>query len=323
MPATTLLAHGDPDRLPAFGVHALLTEWRPGIVPVLGVLTLLIAYLLPVRALRRRGDHWSRWRSAAFVAGTGLVALALVSPLGTYDTTLLSVHMAQHMLLTMLAPVFLALGAPLTLWLRTMPSVPRRRLLSVVHSRLARVLTFAPVAFAIFVVSPWALYFSGWYDATLSSPLLHDLTHVHLLVVGSLFFWPLVGLDPVPGRLPHVFRMLETFATLPFHAFLGVAIMSSTALIGGEWYVRPGRSAASVAEDQNLAGGLLWAAGDLVGLLFFGVLFVQWVRASQREAVREDRRLDRLEAAEASARDRAAAPERAAGPAGPADSIGP
>ena len=317
MPPWTLLAHGDPERLPPFGVHALLTEWQPEIVPLLGVVTMLIAYLLPARALRRRGDAWSGWRSAAFVTGVATVAVATLSPLGTYDTTLLSVHMAQHMLLTMVAPVFLALGAPLTLWLRTLPSAPRARLLAVVHSPVARVLAFAPVAFVVYVASPWALYFSGWYQASLESALLHDLTHVHLLLVGTLFFWPLVGLDPVPGRLPHVFRMLETFATLPFHAFLGVAIMQSSTLIGGDWYLSQGRSVAEVADDQNLAGGLLWASGDLIGLLFFAVLFVQWVRESQREAAREDRRLDRLES---TARARQAAAD---GAAGPADSIAP
>ncbi len=111
--------------------------------------------------------------------------------------------------------------------------------------------------------------------------------------------------------------MLETFATLPFHAFLGVALMQSTTLIAGDYYLGLGRSEASVADDQNLAGGLLWASGDLIGLLFFAVLFVQWVRASQREAVREDRRLDRLEAAD---RARAAAADRTPGPP---DSIAP
>jgi len=108
--------------------------------------------------------------------------------------------------------------------------------------------------------------------------------------------------------------VLMTFATLPFHAFLGVAVMDSTRLIAGDWYLGLDRDwPPSVADDQQLAGALLWASGDLLGLLFFGVLFVQWVRASQREAVREDRRLDRLEAI---ARSRA-------GGAEPPDSIGP
>ena len=221
--------------------------------------------------------------------------------------------MIQHMVLTMLAPVFLALGAPITLWLRTLPPAPRAQLLAVLHSRVARVLMFFPVAFVLYIVSPWALYFSGWYEATLRSPVLHDLTHLHFVVIGCLFFWPLIGLDPVPGRMSHGFRVLGTFATLPFHAFLGVAIMGASTLIAADWYLSLERDwPPSVADDQQLAGALLWAAGDLLGLLFFGVLFVQWVRASQREAVREDRRLDRLEAI---ARSRAAGPE-------PPDSIG-
>ncbi len=299
MPDSVLLAHGDPALVPPVSVHALLTEWRPEIVPLLVLATLLIAYLLPVRALRRRGDSWSHWRDASFVlGGCGSLAVATVSPLAAYDTTLLSVHMVQHMVLTMVTPVFLALGAPVTLWLRTLPPAPRSRLLALLHSMPARVLSFPPVAFAIYIVSPWALYFSGWYEATLRHEVVHELTHLHFVLAGSLFFWPLIGLDPVPGRVAHGFRVLMTFATLPFHAFLGVAVMDSTRLIAGDWYLGLDRDwPPSVADDQQLAGALLWASGDLLGLLFFGVLFVQWVRASQREAVREDRRLDRLEAA--------------------------
>ncbi len=314
MPASALLAHGDPTQVPPISLHALLTEWRFEIAPLLAIATLLIAYLLPVRALRRRGDSWSPWRTVSFaLGGCGSLALATLSPLAAYDTTLLSVHMAQHMVLTMMAPVFLALGAPVTLWLRTLPPAPRARLLALLHSRVAWVLTFFPVAFALYVVSPWALYFSGWYEATLHSETLHELTHLHFILIGSLFFWPLIGLDPVPGRVSHGFRVLGTFATLPFHAFLGVAIMGSATLIAGDWYLGLDRDwPPSVADDQQLAGALLWAAGDLLGLLLFGVLFVQWVRASQREAVREDRRLDRLEAI---ARSRAGATD-------PPDSIG-
>ena len=99
-------------------------------------------------------------------------------------------------------------------------------LLAVLHSRVAAVLAFPPVAFVLFVFSPWVLYFSGLYEATLRSPLLHDLMHLHFVVVGCLFFWPLLGVDPVPGRVAYPLRMLMVFATLPFHAFLGVTIMT-------------------------------------------------------------------------------------------------
>ncbi len=254
-------------------------------------------YLYGVRVLRRRGDRWPLGRTLTFVVGgLGSAAVATLSPVAAYDTTLLSMHMVQHMLLSMVAPVLLALGAPVTLALRTLTRTPRGWLLALLHSRVAAVVTFPVVAFALFVLSPWALYFTGWYDATLESVWLHNALHLHLVVVGSLFFWPLVGADPVPGRVPYPFRLLTIFLTLPFHAFLGVTVMGQSALIAGSHYRGLDLSWTSPEADQELAGAILWGSGDLVGLVFFGVLFVQWVRASQREAVREDRRLDRLEA---------------------------
>jgi cytochrome c oxidase assembly factor CtaG len=276
----------------------LLTGWT--FDPAMAALLLAVAafYLYGVWVLRRRGDSWSWARTGSFVVlGLGSAAVATQSAVAAYDTVLLSAHMVQHMLLSMVTPVFLALGAPVTLALRTLTATPRGWLLRLLHSRVARVLAFPPVAFALFVLSPWALYLTDWYEATLRSAYLHEMLHVHFLVVGSLFFWPLLGVDPVPGRVAYPFRMLTVFATLPFHAFLGVTVMSMSTLIARDWYTGLHLGwGPTPAEDQYLAGGLLWGSGDVVGLVFFGVLFVQWVRHSQREAVREDRRLDRLEA---------------------------
>ncbi len=289
--------------LPPFTWGRAFTDW--GLDPWLFVATVWVAglYLTGVWTLRRRGDRWPWPRTFAFVVvGMGLFVFATQSGLAVYDTTLLSVHMVQHMILSMAVPLALALGAPVTLALRTLPGRPRRWLLAVLHSRVARWLSFPPLTFALFVLSPWALYFTGWYDASLRSPYVHEMMHVHLVLVGSLFFWPLMGIDPVPGRVGYPFRMLLVVMTLPFHAFLGVTIMDSTRLLGEEWYaaLREGPMGAwlpTMAEDQHLAGGILWGSGDLVGLAFFAVLFSQWVRDSMKEAAREDRRLDRLEAA--------------------------
>ena len=259
-------------------------------------------YLLGVRALRRRGDAWPAGRTVMFVVvGMGAFYVATSSGLAAYDTTLLSVHMVQHMVLSMLVPLALALGAPVTLALRTLPPGPRRWLLVVLHSRAAKVLTFPPLTLALYVVSPWALYFSGWYPATLDHVWLHELMHLHLVVVGMLFFWPIVGIDPVPGRVGYPARMLLVVLTLPFHAFLGVTIMGQETLLGGDHYRAlrqlPGYGwLPDPLDDQHLAGGLLWSSGDLIGLVLLGVLFAQWVRSSMREAAREDRRLDLLEA---------------------------
>jgi cytochrome c oxidase assembly factor CtaG len=294
--------------LPPFSASAVFSEW--GVDPWLFVVTVWVAggYLLGVWVLRSRGDSWPLMRTVAFVVlGMGSFYVATSSGLAAYDRVLLSVHMVQHMVLSMLVPLCLALGAPVTLALRTLPARPRGWLLAVLHSRAARVLSFAPLAFLLFVVSPWALYFSGWYDASLRSDYVHEMMHVHLVLVGSLFFWPLVGVDPVPGRVAYPFRLLLVFLTLPFHAFLGVTVMGQQELIAGEWY-RALPAATGItwlpdpADDQHLAGGILWGSGDLLGLTFFAVLFVQWARDSMREARREDRRLDRLEAQSAARR---------------------
>ncbi len=299
--AAAVLPAGDGGLAP-FGPWTIFTAPSLELLPLAIVLVLGLAYAYGVRRLRFRGDGWPLGRSLAFlVGGLGTIALALLSGLATYDTTLFSVHMAQHMLLSMVAPVFLALGAPVTLALRTLPQRPRSLLLGVLHSRLAAVFTFPLLPWMLYVATPFALYFSGLYQATLENNMLHEMLHVHLLLVGALFFWPLVGVDPVPGRSGHPFRMLLVAATLPFHAFLGVAIMSvqpdGRGLIAADHYV-PLLGLEGAIGQQALGGGLLWAAGDIVGLLFVGVLLTQWMRASEREAVREDRRLDRLEAAD-------------------------
>ncbi|WP_426244123.1 cytochrome c oxidase assembly protein [Nocardioides sp. LHG3406-4] len=303
-----------PPDLPEITLGRVFTDW--GLDPVPFVITVWVAglYLVGVAVMRRRGDRWPVGRTVAFVAvGMGAFLFATASGLARYDTTLLSAHMVQHMILSMVVPLFLALGAPVTLALRTLPARPRRWLLALLHSPVAKVLSFAPLAFALYVLSPWALYFSPWYDASLRSAYVHELMHVHLVLVGSLFFWPLMGIDPVPGRVGYPARMLLTVLTLPFHAFLGVTIMGQSTLIGGEWYLalREGPMGAwlpDAMDDQHVAGGLLWASGDLIGLVFFAVLFTQWVRSSMAEAKREDRRLDLLE--ERAAADAARSPDR-------------
>ncbi|MCW2608411.1 MAG: rane protein-like protein [Frankiales bacterium] len=293
----TVLAHGDG--LPPFGPLSVLTQARPALLPLLALLVLGGLYLYGVARLRARGDAWPVGRTLSFVGlGLGTVALATLSGVAAYDESLFAVHMVQHMLLTMVASVFLALGAPVTLALRTLPQRPRRALLGLLHSRPVAVLSFPLVGWLLFVASPFALYFSGWYEATLDSRVLHELLHVHFLAVGSLFFWPLLGVDPVPGRVSHPMRMLLAASTLPFHAFLGVAVMSvepdGRGLLAPDHYLGL-HTLGQAVYQQQVGGGLLWASGDIVGLLFTFTLLAQWMRASEREAAREDRKLDRLE----------------------------
>ena len=254
-------------------------------------------YIAGLVVMHRRGDRWPVRRSVSFLlGGLGSIGLATMSALGTYDTVLLSVHMVQHMTLMMVSPMFLALGAPVTLALRTLPPRPRTMLLAVLHSRVARVLTFAPLTLALFIATPFALYYSSFYELSLRSGFWHAFLHLHFLIVGALLMWPLMGIDPVPGRISYPLRLLMLFLMLPFHAFLGISIMSSTQLIAESWYLAFNRTwPPSPLDDQYLAGGIMWASGDVIALVMLIALFVQWYAQSQREARREDRRLDRLE----------------------------
>ena len=308
-----LLAAPDTD-LPPLTPGRIISAWT--VDPWLAAIVVAVGglYLYGVSSLKRRGDAWPVGRTVAFLGGgLGTMCVATMSSLGTYDDALLSVHMIQHMILAMVTPVFLCLGAPVTLALRTLPLKGRQRLVALLHSRFARFFSFPLVTGVLFVATPFVLYFSGWYEATLRSDYLHEVTHLHFVLIGSLWFWPLLGIDPVPGRLAHPFRMLAVFATLPFHAILGLTIMQSTDLMAPTWYtgLHPGWGSSPLA-DQHAAGGILWGSGDLVGFLVFIVLAVQWAKASKKEAEREDRRLDRLEAEERRAAEARAATERQA-----------
>ncbi|MEV4534824.1 cytochrome c oxidase assembly protein [Asanoa sp. NPDC049518] len=291
-----VLAEATP---PPFTIASVFTEIR--LDSWLTVLLVVAAglYLYGVHRLRVRGDRWPVSRTVFFlVPGLGGIASVTVSGLHAYDTTLLSVHMVQHMVLSMGAPIFLALGAPMTLALRTLHGAPRARLLAVVHSHVAKLFTFPLVAFGLFVATPFALYFTGLYEQTLRHEWLHELTHAHFILVGCLFFWPLLGLDPLPGRWPYPARALLMLLSVPFHTVLGLTIMQSTTLLGGDWYPSLHLSWANPFDDQRAAGGILWAGGEFVSVTMIAVLVVQWIRASEREARRIDRELDRQEARE-------------------------
>jgi putative membrane protein len=291
------LANAAEGGLPPFTATTFFSQTRVDGWLAAGLLLAAGCYLYGVHRLKARGDRWPVNRTIFFVgAGLGSIALVTLAGIGAYDTTLLSVHMIQHMVLGMVAPIFLALGAPVTLALRTLPKRPRAVLLSVIHSRVARVLAFPLVAYAIFVANPFILYFSNVYRATLEHPWLHEFMHVHFIATGCLFFWPLLGLDPLPGRWPHPARALLMLLSVPFHTVLGLTIMQQKILLAGDYYPSLGLSWADPAADQVTAGGVLWAGGEFVSITMLGVLVLQWIRHSEREARRVDRQLDREEA---------------------------
>lgn len=267
---------------------------------VYGTLALVLAviYAAGVRRLRSRGDSWPAGRTVAWLAGCFVLLLATSSGIGRYAPAMFSVHMATHMLLSMVSPVLFVLGAPVTLGLRALPVAgrgsppgPREWLLALVRSPVAKVLTHPVVALLLFVGSFYALYFSGLFDTALNYHWAHLLMNAHFLLAGYVFYWPVIGIDPAPRRLPHLGRLGLLFAAMPFHAFFGVILMSKQTVIGETFYQSLRFPwLADLLGDQRLGGGIAWVSGELPVLLVLIALLVQWARADDREARRNDRR---------------------------------
>ncbi|MFD2468901.1 cytochrome c oxidase assembly protein [Amycolatopsis silviterrae] len=276
----------------------LLTDWRFDLL--YGTLAIVLAglYLGGVRRLRKRGDAWPVGRTVAWLAGCAVILLATSSGIGRYAPAMFSVHMGTHMLMSMVAPVLLVLGGPVTLALRALPPAgrdappgPREWLLAAVHSPVSRFLTNPIVALLLFVGSFYGLYFSGLFDNALNYHWAHLAMNAHFLLVGYVFYWPVIGVDPAPRRLPPVGKLGMMFGAMPFHAFFGVILMNMQTVIGREFYTSLKLPwVGDLLTDQRLGGGIAWASGEVPVLLVLIALLVQWARQDEREAKRRDRR---------------------------------
>ena len=252
-----------------------------------------VVYAIGVGRLRERGRRWSPARSAAFAGGLFVIAFATQSGLAQYDRTLFSLHVAQHMLLGMVAPLLLVLGAPVTLALQACRRPAQQRLLRTMHSRPLTLLTHPAVVWVLFGGTLVALYFTGLYELSLRNDAVHALVHAHFVVVGFLFIGYVVGIDPFAQGFGYGARLLYVIVLLPFHAFIGVALLGSDTVIASGWYSQVVRSwGPSSLDDQRLGAGILWGAGELFGVVALAIVLYQWMRHEEREGARLDRRLD-------------------------------
>lgn len=258
-----------------------------------------IFYLRGVHTLRRRGDRWPPGRTVAWLSGLALIVAVTCSGLGRYASVMFSAHMVQHMTLNMVAPLLLVLGGPVTLALRALPTGSpdgglRAGLVRVLHSLPMRVLSHPLVASALFVGSVYGLYFSSLFETAMSNHWGHLAMQLHFILVGSLFYWSLVGVDPGPHRPPYPLRLLLMLMATGLHALFAVALLSSNTVIAAGYYHSLQRPwGGSLLDDQHLGAGIGWAFGEVPILAVCAILFVQWWRQDQREAAAMDRELDR------------------------------
>ncbi|MFN8033704.1 MAG: cytochrome c oxidase assembly protein [Mycobacterium sp.] len=279
----------------------ILFDWRFDLIFGTAALVFAAVYLAGVIRLYRRGDPWPVGRTSAWLLGCALLLFTTSSGLGRYMPAMFSMHMTAHMLLSMLIPILLVLGAPVTLALRALPSAgkgnppgPREWLLDGLHSRWSRFFTNPIVATIMFVVGFYALYFGGIFDAAVSHHGAHVLMNLHFLMSGYLFYWVAIGVDPAPRQLPPVAKIAMVFATLPLHAFFGVVMMGQKQVLGESFYRSLHLSwHTDLLGDQHLGGSIAWAAGEVPLMVVMVALLVQWSRSDRRTAKRLDRAADR------------------------------
>ncbi|MER7920128.1 MULTISPECIES: cytochrome c oxidase assembly protein [unclassified Streptomyces] len=256
-------------------------------------------YAWGVVRLRRRGDAWPVSRTVSYVTGVLTIMLVMCTRLNDYGMVMFSVHMVQHMIISMLSPILILLGAPVTLALRALPTAgrgrkgPRELLLMLLHSRYMRVITHPLFTIPMFIASLYVLYFTPLFDFLMGSRTGHIAMMVHFLAVGVVFFWPIIGVDPGPHRPGHLMRMLELFAGMPFHAFFGIALMMASTPMVNTFLHPPASLGVDPLSDQNSAGGIAWAFSEVPSVLVLIALLFQWYGSEQRHAKRKDRQADR------------------------------
>ncbi|WP_129837809.1 cytochrome c oxidase assembly protein [Streptomyces sp. RFCAC02] len=286
--------HGHGMDLPPLTVARALA---PGgdTVFLIGCVAFLVLYGWGVVRLQRRGDRWPVGRTVAYALGVLSIAAVTCTGLNDYGMVLFSAHMLQHMVISMVSPILILLGAPVTLLLRSLPAggPTRRVLVRLLHSRYVRLITNPIFTITLFVASLYALYFTPIFDFLMESRIGHLGMMLHFVAVGLVFFWPIMGVDPGPHRSGHMMRMLELFATMPFHAFFGIALMMASGPMVDTYADPPASLATDAVSDQSAAGGMAWAFSEIPTVIVLIALVIQWYVSEQRTARRIDRTAER------------------------------
>jgi cytochrome c oxidase assembly factor CtaG len=265
---------------------------------MLGILVFATAlYIKGVVILSRRKIKWPVGRTISFAFGISLLDYSTSGGLGLYGIFSFQYHMIAHMVLSMIAPIFIVLSAPITLALRTLPQGRnseergvRGWFISILHSKVSTIWTHPIVVLAIFDGSLFALYFTSLFGDLMSSHFGHLLMNLHFIGAGLLFFFVIVGVDPNPRRTHHLVRMVILLAAMSIHAFFSVALMSSRTLIDGGYYELLARPwATDLLADQRAGASFGWAMGEIPILIAFIATFIQWIRSDAREAKRADK----------------------------------
>jgi len=300
-PALSIVGMNTPE---APNITRLLTLYNPDAL-IIGILITLVAlYIKGVVILARRGDKWPVGRTISFACGIALLDFATSGGLGVYALFSFEYHMIAHMVIGMLAPIAIVLGAPITLALRSLPlgRTPEERgvrgaLISFLHTRYSVILTNPLTALALFDGSLFVLYFTNLFGDFMQSHAGHLVMNIHFFLAGFLFFHVIIGIDPNPRKIPHIVRIVMLFAAMSIHAFFAISLLATTTLIDQGYYGSLQTPwLGDLLADQHAAGSIAWAMGEIPIIFALVATFIQWMRDDSREAKRIDRNEARLAA---------------------------
>lgn len=283
---------------PAWTFGRVFSSWQ--LEPVVLAIALLgtAGYLFGVSRLRRAGTAWRPGRTVSFLLGMALWVFTTCAGLGVYEKVLFTDRAVQAVLLLMIVPLLLAMGAPVTVLVEAAPEARRERLRTALSGRVAQAVMFPLVSTVLLIVPPWLLYFSPWYGLSLTHQGWNILFHVAFVLFGLAYFWPRLQIDPVARHYHPMLGMAITVAEVIFDAALGfVLVFGSTLLVPHYWTELARPWGMSPRTDQSWGGAVLWGLGDIAGVPFLVALIIRLIREERVRTAAVDRRLDEEAAA--------------------------
>jgi putative membrane protein len=277
-----------PSIPPDARISTILTSWTLNPLAIVPIVVVAWLYGVGLRRAARAGTPHPRRSAVAFVTGLALVAVALASPIDAYAEVSFSVHMSQHLMLTLLAPPLLALGAPITLALRTTRPPTARLLSRLLRSVPALVLSDPVVGWVLFVGVAFAIHLTPLFDLALRNAGAHALEHALWLAAAIVYWWPIVGRDPSPHPMSFPLRLLSLFMAMPAMSFLALAIYSARTPLYDGYATLPPPWGPAALQDQRAAATMMWLVGNLGLIVAMLVVAAAWKRD-------EDARQHRLE----------------------------
>lgn len=279
-----------------FNLHNALLDWQHGPFPLLVLAACVAAgawYLHADWALATRGRRWSGHRTAAFFVGLLAVDLALQSPVATLTNSYFQAHVLQHLLLMIIAPALLAMGAPMTLILQTSSRRAKTTWLRIFHSEAFAVLSHPLTVWVLYYGVMLAFFLTPAIGFAMEHMWLMDLINLGFLFGATLFWWPMIGLDPIPRwGASYPLRMVNLLIGVPLESFLAIALLSSHETIAPMYSL----------SSTHAGAGILWVLSELFTVMAVIPIYLQWMASEDRKTAREDARLDAAQAAAAQAR---------------------